>query len=88
MVLSGLTGSGKTLVLKKLAENGEQVIDLEGLASHRGSALGGIGLPPQPTVEHFENLLFAQIQKLDPNRPVWLEDESRKIGSATIPMTF
>jgi tRNA 2-selenouridine synthase len=88
VILSGLTGSGKTLILHRLKEMGEQVVDLEGLANHRGSALGGIGLPPQPTVEHFENLLFDEVRQLDPGRPIWLEDESRKIGSATIPNEF
>ncbi|MEM9943346.1 MAG: tRNA 2-selenouridine(34) synthase MnmH [Planctomycetota bacterium] len=85
VVLSGLTGSGKTLTLNQLKQMGEQVVDLENLAHHRGSALGGIGLPEQPSVEHFENKLFDNIQKLNLAEKVWLEDESRKIGAATIP---
>lgn len=88
LVLSGLTGSGKTKVLHALREYGEQVIDLEGLANHRGSALGGIGLPDQPSVEHFENMLFDRLAKLDPDRYFWIEDESRKIGAATVPNEF
>ncbi len=85
IVLSGLTGSGKTLMLKQLKNAGEQVVDLEGLANHRGSAFGGIGLPPQPMTQHFENLLFEQLRLLDPNRRTWVEDESRGIGKIRIP---
>lgn len=88
MILSGLTGAGKTRVLHKLDEIGEQVLDLEGLANHRGSALGGIGLPEQPTVEHFENMMFDRLQQFDPGKNIWVEDESRKIGAATIPNSF
>lgn len=88
IVLSGLTGAGKTKILKQLQEFGEQVIDLEGLANHRGSAFGGIGQPQQPSVEHFENKLGAELLKLDWSRRIWLEDESRKIGRATMPTPF
>lgn len=85
-ILGGYTGSGKTGILHFLARQGEQVIDMEGLASHRGSAFGGIGLAPQPTVTQFENNLFDQMRKLDIQKPVWLEDESHAIGKVLIPI--
>ncbi|MFC2101593.1 tRNA 2-selenouridine(34) synthase MnmH [Bacteroidota bacterium] len=85
VVVGGYTGSGKTEVLNMLGEIGEQVIDLEGLASHKGSAFGGIGLPSQPTNEQFENNLYQLWQKLDRQRFIWLEDESRMIGRVTMP---
>jgi tRNA 2-selenouridine synthase len=84
-ILSGLTGAGKTQLLAEIRRQGEQVIDLEGLAHHRGSAFGGIGQPDQPASEHFENLLFQELQQLDPGRPVWLEDESRNVGRVFLP---
>jgi len=85
VILGGYTGSGKTEILMHLRKQGEQVIDLEELASHKGSAFGGIGLPDQPTNEQFENDLFHRWRKLDPSRHVWMEDESRMIGKVTMP---
>ena len=85
VVLAGHTGAGKTKLLGALRDQGQQVIDLEGLANHRGSAFGGIGQPTQPTVEQFENLLFLQWRTLDQTRPVWIEGESRSIGRVQIP---
>ncbi|TSA25510.1 MAG: tRNA 2-selenouridine(34) synthase MnmH [Bacteroidetes bacterium] len=85
VVLGGYTGSGKTEVLNQLAVKGEQVIDLEQLASHRGSAFGGIGMPVQPTSEQFENTLYDRWRTLDPEKFIWLEDESRMIGQVTLP---
>ncbi|MBX7202658.1 MAG: tRNA 2-selenouridine(34) synthase MnmH [Bacteroidia bacterium] len=87
-VLGGNTGSGKTEVLHALRDAGAQVIDLEALASHRGSAFGSFGMGSQPTVEHFENLLYEQLGKMNPQKTIWLEDESRKIGTACIPAEF
>ncbi|OGX87200.1 tRNA 2-selenouridine(34) synthase MnmH [Hymenobacter glacialis] len=86
-VLGGLTGSGKTDVLHALAAapHAQPVLDLEGLANHKGSAFGAIGQPAQPTQEQFENNLAAAIAALPPNVPVWVEDESRQIGRLTIP---
>ena len=84
-ILSGLTGSGKTDVLHALHTRGEQIIDLEGLARHRGSVFGGLGRHTQPTQQQFENELALQWHALDPNRPVWVEDESRRIGDIGIP---
>ncbi len=88
IVLGGKTGSGKTDVLKSLQDLGQQVIDLEGIAHHKGSSYGAIGQAQQPSSEHFENLLFEQLSKLDINRPIWVEDESRKIGACYVPLVF
>lgn len=85
MILGGYTGSGKTEILHALRDLGEQVVDLEGLAHHRGSSFGALGLPPQPTTEHFENLLWNELRKLDRSRPIWMEDESAMIGRVKVP---
>ncbi|MEL6657712.1 MAG: tRNA 2-selenouridine(34) synthase MnmH [Bacteroidota bacterium] len=87
LVLSGPTGSGKTKILQALKELGETVVDLEGIASHKGSAFGALGEDQQPTVEHFENLLFHHFLQLNPldTKPVWLEDESQSIGRVYLP---
>lgn len=84
-VLGGYTGTGKTELLRTLDSRNEQVVDLEGIANHKGSAFGGLGQPDQPSTEHFENLLWNAIRKMDPNRPIWMEDESRHIGSCRLP---
>ena len=85
LVLGGKTGSGKTDILKELAALGEQVLDLEGMAHHKGSAFGALGQPAQPTTEQFENGLHQAWSALDPARRVWVEDESKTIGSVTVP---
>lgn len=85
IVLGGKTGSGKTEILHQLWELGEQVIDLEGLAHHKGSSYGAIGQLPQPSTEHFENRIYAQWRQLDPARRVWVEDESRTVGRCLVP---
>jgi tRNA 2-selenouridine synthase len=87
-VLGGYTGSGKTAVLHALAARGEAVLDLEGLANHLGSSFGALGQPPQPTQEQFENDLAAALAALPTDRPIWVEDESRSIGSLTVPTPF
>ena len=83
-VLGGYTGTGKTETLRHLRDLGQQVIDLEALAHHKGSSFGGIGEEPQPTTEHFENLLWHALRSLDTAMPVWVEDESMMIGRAKI----
>jgi tRNA 2-selenouridine synthase len=84
-IIGGKTGSGKTYMLKELKELGEQVVDLEALAHHKGSAFGSIGELPQPSVEMFENNLAMQWFKIDATRTLWLENESRMIGTVRIP---
>ncbi|MFY8021327.1 MAG: tRNA 2-selenouridine(34) synthase MnmH [Bacteroidia bacterium] len=85
LVLSGYTGSGKTEVLHFLKDNGKQVIDLENLANHRGSAFGGLGFTRQPTQEQFENKLAHELSSLNSSDKIWIEDESRLIGNLQIP---
>lgn len=84
-ILSGRTGSKKTVILKQMAEAGEPVIDLEGLANHKGSSFGALGQPPQPTQQQFENDLGVAWLSTDSDKPVWLEDESRHVGQCTLP---
>jgi tRNA 2-selenouridine synthase len=88
IVLGGMTGSSKTHILRHISKLNNQVIDLEGIANHKGSAFGALGQPPQPSSEHFSNLLFDQWKKIDNNRPVWLEDESHNIGTVFMPDIF
>ena len=88
IILGGLTGSGKTDILKYLKGEGHQVIDLEGIACHRGSAFGSLGQDRQPTSEHFANLLYDEIRKMNLKKPIWLEDESRNIGTVFMPDAF
>jgi len=85
IILGGETGSGKTEILKNIGGNGEQIIDLEGLAHHKGSAFGSLGEKLQPTQEQFENNLSHVITHLDLAKRIWLEDESRSIGICQIP---
>ena len=85
IVIGGSTGSGKSELLRALKQKGEQVIDLEELASHKGSVFGGLTLPPQPTTEQFQNNLFEEIMKLDLNRKIWIEDESIAVGKIFLP---
>ena len=87
-VIGGYTGSGKTHILFELKKQGNQIIDLEGLANHKGSAFGGIGMGNQPTVEQFENNLYAELNKLNINEPIYVEDESQNIGKIKIPIQF
>ncbi len=88
LILGGKTGSGKTEMLMHLKNNGEQVIDLEALAHHRGSAFGAIGQSMQPSNEQFENELFWQLRNMKTSSPIWLENESRLIGKIKIPDAF
>jgi len=88
IVLAGKTGCGKTEILEKLLKMEEQVLDLEGLASHRGSAFGTIGYGPQPSTEYFENCLFEKIRKFQPEKRIWVEDESLNIGKIFLPAGF
>jgi tRNA 2-selenouridine synthase len=105
-VIGGYTGSGKTELLQALATEGQPVIDLEKIASHKGSAFGSIGLPKQPGQEQFENNLAEALHSLytrffvaddtlsalrDRDRelpPIWIEDESQRIGLVNLPGPF
>jgi tRNA 2-selenouridine synthase len=91
-ILGGYTGSGKTEVIHALAQKKYPVIDLEGIAVHKGSAFGGLGNGAQPTQEMFENQLAIELNRLTPNdqteAAIWVEDESQRIGLVNIPATL
>jgi tRNA 2-selenouridine synthase len=84
-VVCGATGSGKSRLLEALAAHGAQVLDLERLASHRGSLLGGLPGEPQPSQKMFDSLVWDTLRRLDPARPVFVEAESKKIGQVQVP---
>lgn len=86
-IIGGYTGSGKTEILKALQKKGHAIIDLEGLANHKGSAFGALGQSPQPSHEMFENLLAGALYQ-NKQQFFWLEDESQRIGSLNIPHSF
>ena len=85
IVIQGPTGSGKTKILHALKNAGEQVIDLEGLANHKGSAFGGLGEEEQPTTQQFQNDILADLLSFDLDKPVWIESESLTIGRVYLP---
>ena len=87
-ILGGKTGSGKTQLLHQMNKLGIQIIDLEAIAHHKGSAFGKIGHDAQPTSEQFENNLAMALQTLNAKKEIWLEDESKGIGKCFIPMNF
>ena len=90
-IVGGYTGSGKTILLQELEKRGEAIIDLEGIAGHRGSAFGRIGLPEQTSVEMFENKLALALENIETkytNKTIWIEDESQRIGAVSIPHAF
>ncbi|HEV7332686.1 MAG TPA: tRNA 2-selenouridine(34) synthase MnmH [Flavisolibacter sp.] len=101
-LIGGYTGSGKTAILKTLEQKGELIVDLEALARHKGSAFGNIGMPQQPSQEMFENFLaltiadrhakaaFTPAEGADdlPQKAIWIEDESQRIGHVNIPQPF
>lgn len=85
IVLSGPTGCGKTRLLQALQRQGAQVLDLEGIAVHRGSIIGAVPGRAQPTQKMFDSLLLRRLSELDPARPVWVEAESKKVGQVQLP---
>lgn len=85
VVIHGLTGVGKTLILKRLAEEGLPVLDLEGLAVHRGSVYGKVGLPPSPPQKLFEGLIYEELKKAEPRGIFLVECESRRLGKLLVP---
>jgi tRNA 2-selenouridine synthase len=84
-VICGATGSGKSRLLDALVQSGAQVLDLEALAQHRGSALGGLPLQAQPSQKLFDTKLVQTLQCFDPLLPVFMEAESNKIGRIVLP---
>jgi tRNA 2-selenouridine synthase len=84
-VICGPTGSGKTRLLKALAEQGAQVIDLEHLANHRSSVLGAMVGLKQPTQKRFDTLIWEALRQFDPSKPVFIECESKKVGNVSLP---
>ncbi|MCK6410803.1 MAG: tRNA 2-selenouridine(34) synthase MnmH [Azonexus sp.] len=84
-VVCGATGSAKTRILQAIGARGEQILDLETLASHKGSVLGILPDQPQPSQKWFETLLLQALQGFDPERPVYVEAESRKVGNLHVP---
>lgn len=90
-IIGGYTGSGKTELLHSLQSKGEFIIDLEGLACHKGSAFGNLGQPSQPKQEMFENLIARELYRasiINQAEHIWLEDESQRIGEVNIPVTL
>lgn len=84
-VIAGPTGSGKSRLLEALAAQGAQILHLEALAAHKGSVLGSLPDAPQPSQKMFETRLYAQLAALSPERPTFVEAESRRIGQITLP---
>ena len=87
-VLAGLTGAGKSHVLRAMAAMGAQVLDLENIGAHRGSLLGVEPDRPQPSQKRFETLIAAEIEKFNPACPVWVESESKRLGQLWVPETL
>ncbi len=87
-VVCGLTGSGKSRLLRALAQRGAQVLDLEALAAHRGSVLGDLPGEPQPAQKMFDSLIWAALRGFDAARPVFVEAESKKIGNLRVPQSL
>jgi tRNA 2-selenouridine synthase len=85
LVLSGMTGCGKTEILHEIKKKGAQMLDLEGVANHKGSVFGHLGQNPQPSTEQYENNLAQIWQTFDFSKPLWIEDESRNVGAVSIP---
>lgn len=87
-VVCGTTGSGKTRLLQALAGVGAQVLDLEDLAQHRSSVLGALPGQPQPTQKRFDTLIWDALRRFDPQRPVFIESESKKVGNVAVPISL
>ena len=84
-IICGATGSAKTRILQAIGARGGQILDLETLASHKGSVLGSLPGQPQPSQKGFETAVWQALEQLDPGRPVFVEAESRKVGNLHIP---
>lgn len=88
ILVGGMTGSGKTELLNRIATLGQQTIDLEAMAHHKGSSFGHLGQADQPSTEQFENNLFHAWDSMDNSRMLWLEHESKQIGKIFLPDPF
>lgn len=88
IVLQGPTGSGKTAILHELEKNGEQILDLEKRANHKGSAFGAIGMGEQSSTAQFQNWIYDDLLKLDLSKRIWIESESLSIGKVYMPETL
>lgn len=88
IVIGGMTGTGKTDILIKLKEKGNQVLNLEAIAHHKGSVFGALGEEEQNSNEQFENDLYFFLSGFNPEKPIWIEDESQNIGRNLIPSVF
>ncbi|HKR04187.1 MAG TPA: tRNA 2-selenouridine(34) synthase MnmH [Bacteroidia bacterium] len=86
LIVGGKTGSGKTELINALKEIGEQTIDIENLANHKGSAFGSLGQKEQPSTESFENFLAMEWSKADAEKILWMENESLLIGTCALPL--
>ena len=84
-ILSGKTGSGKTKILHELKKLGEQVLDLEALANHRGSVFGDLGMQAQPTQQQFALACYMQWISFDSKKTIFIEDESKRVGNCFVP---
>lgn len=85
VILQGPTGSGKTKILTAMKQLGEQVLDLEALAHHKGSAFGSLGEEEQPTTQQFQNNILNELRKFVTHKPIWVESESATIGRVYLP---
>jgi tRNA 2-selenouridine synthase len=89
LIVGGYTGGNKTGVLHELDKKGERVLDLEKLAGHMGSAFGNLSNIPQPSQEHFENLLAEELGEFSgTDNPIWVEGESQRLGDVNLPLPF
>ncbi len=84
-VVCGMTGTGKSRLLHTLHQQGAQILDLEALASHRGSVLGHLPSTPQPSQKLFESMVWDALHQLSPDQPVFVESESKKVGNLRVP---
>ncbi len=87
-VICGLTGTGKSRLLRALMTRGAQVLDLEALAAHRGSVLGDLPDAPQPSQKMFDSLVWDELRNFSSKQPVFVEAESKKIGNLRVPETL